>query len=184
MINIKTKSWISISEVNIWKNHNWKKSIECNYLNTHTCPRKVILQWVEEVEKTSVEKYVDVEAKTNRTSFCAFFISSFSFCQAPFNMWLKNILPLFFIFNLSNGFYDFFWGPWNRTIPAWHHYKYHEIVNSSETVRHYVLQELQPRSFIMCPKGFVIRKFEVELLHEIKNSTEEGLENKKVKNLR
>lgn len=85
---------------------------------------------------------------------------------------LNLIFFLGYIFGNCNGFYDFYWHPLNKTIPSWSTYKYNEEVHSSNIVRQYVLQESLPRSYLMCPKGFVIKKIEAELLQEQKNSSE------------
>ena len=46
---------------------------------------------------------------------------------------------------LSDAYYDFYWQPWNVTIPGWHHYKYFEEPSEPKIVRQYVLQEENPR---------------------------------------
>ena len=52
----------------------------------------------------------------------------------------------------------------NREIPAWTSYKYLETPHKDSIVREYVLQEQDQRTYLMCPRGFVIAQVAVSLL--------------------
>ena len=54
---------------------------------------------------------------------------------------------LIFLIGLSSSlaYLDFYWGPWNVTIPGWHRYKYFERPEGDILMRQYVLQEQSPR---------------------------------------
>jgi len=62
---------------------------------------------------------------------------------------------LIFLIGLSSSvaYLDFYWGPWNvtipgwhrLTIPGWHRYKYFERPEGDILMRQYVLQEQSPR---------------------------------------
>ena len=47
--------------------------------------------------------------------------------------------------------FDISWA--NRTVPPWTAHKYLEEVKGSTVVREYVLQELDQRSYLLCPRG-------------------------------
>ena len=52
----------------------------------------------------------------------------------------------------------------NRDIPPWPSYQYMEKVDGDQIIREYILQEQDQRTYILCPRGFVIGQLGVALL--------------------
>ena len=52
----------------------------------------------------------------------------------------------------------------NRHIPPWPSYQYDTEVEGNLAIREYILQEQDQRSYLLCPKGFVIGQLGVALL--------------------
>lgn len=52
----------------------------------------------------------------------------------------------------------------NRVVPAWTSYKYLENPATDHVIREYILQEQDQRTYLLCPKGFVIAQIGVALL--------------------
>ena len=52
----------------------------------------------------------------------------------------------------------------NRDIPPWPSYQYMEKVDGDQIIREYILQKQDQRTYILCPRGFVIGQLGVALL--------------------
>ena len=52
----------------------------------------------------------------------------------------------------------------NRDIPPWPSYQYMEEVKGDQVIREYILQEQDQRTYLLCPRGFVIGQLAVALL--------------------
>ena len=52
----------------------------------------------------------------------------------------------------------------NRDIPPWPSYQYLEDVEGNHVIREYILQEQDQRTYLLCPRGFVIGQLAVALL--------------------
>ena len=51
-----------------------------------------------------------------------------------------------------------------RTVPAWTEYKYLESPPGDQVIREYILQEQDQRTYLLCPRGFVIAQLGLALL--------------------
>lgn len=71
---------------------------------------------------------------------------------------MDTLLRLFFLLKLVHSFQDIYLN--NQTYKGWHHYKYFENTSTQpkEILRTYILTEMKPRAFLMCPKNYGILK--------------------------
>lgn len=70
---------------------------------------------------------------------------------------MDTLLRLFLLLKLVLSFQDVYIN--NQTFPGWHHYKFFENkpqTNVSQILRTYVLTELNPRAYLMCPQNYGI----------------------------
>ena len=81
-----------------------------------------------------------------------------------------HILIFQCLFEICFSFKDIHLG--NKTYPGWHHYKYFEKIEDIEMSRSYVMTEIEPRAFLMCPKGFAIDRLTSQLYYFGKNNSE------------
>ena len=87
----------------------------------------------------------------------------------------SNLLIYILMVKQAISFKPFHIAEENRIIPPWTSYKYLEHPVTDYVVREYILQEQDQRTYLMCPRGFVIGQIGVALLlnqDQIENNEE------------
>ena len=74
------------------------------------------------------------------------------------------LLYILIVLRECNSFKPFHIDEENRRVPPWTSYQYLENPATDHIIREYILQEQDQRTYLMCPKGFVIGQIGVALL--------------------